>query len=374
MTRIIEVNNVDWTPLQLEAGDYSISTTQANGVYYLSENEDGENAIQSNGAINVTTQETRNVYLKSSNANGRISVSNFFFDKLRGGGGSQPTPAPIQLTFNSPLNKNGDKVSLNIDGNFQVLENGNLSLNLQSNADFQKLSQQVTQLTGLTLQFIGQINNNRAEVVANTQLLTDFVNERLSRAPKNGDLVLTSDAYAFVYDNQSQSWTDFGNAIIQVATTTSAGIVMLGNNEGELQDVGSGKVKVIGWENIAFKNKEQSYTKLQKFTDVAVFAGFRNSVGSISIEGSGERYIRWSATGGSKFNAGIGFLSGENRDNLEFQLKSNGVFLFERLVRYKYNLTPTDDKDLVPKSYVDNLVNQLTQEINQLKAQLNTKN
>ncbi|HED5364283.1 hypothetical protein I9086_00005, partial [Campylobacter jejuni] len=79
MTRIIEVNNIDWTALQLEAGDYSISTTQANGVYYLSENEDGENAIQSNGTINVTTQETRNIYLKSSNANGRISVSNFFF-------------------------------------------------------------------------------------------------------------------------------------------------------------------------------------------------------------------------------------------------------------------------------------------------------
>ncbi|ENL6798496.1 hypothetical protein AB5Q79_001613 [Campylobacter jejuni] len=372
MTRIIEVNNIDWTALQLEAGDYSISTTQANGVYYLSENEDGENAIQSNGTINITTQETRTIYLKSSNANGRISVSNFFFNKLKGGGGSQPTP--IQLTFNSPLNKEGDAVSLKTDDNFSILENGNLSLNLQSNTDFQKLSQQVTQLVGLTLQFIGQINNTRAEVVASTQLLTDFVNERLSRAPKNGDLVLTSDAYAFVYDNQSQSWTDFGNAIIQVATTTSAGVIKLGTAEGELQDNGDGKAGVIGWGNVAFKNKEQIYTKLQKFTDVAVFAGFRSSVGSISIEGSGERYIRWSATGGNKFDAGIGFLSGENRNNLEFQLKSSGVFLFERLVRYKYNLTPSDDKDLVPKSYVDGLVNQLTQEINQLKAQLNTKN
>ncbi|HBD8900529.1 TPA: hypothetical protein KLA94_001716 [Campylobacter jejuni] len=345
MTRIIEVNNIDWTALQLEAGDYSISTTQANGVYYLSENEDGENAIQSNGTINVTTQETRNIYLKSSNANGRISVSNFFFDKLRGGGGGQPTPTPIQLTFNSPLNKEGDAVSLNIDGNFQVLENGNLSLNLQSNADFQKLSQQVSQLAGLTLQFIGEINNTRAEVIANTQLLSNFVNEKLSRPPKNGDLVLTNDAYAFVYDGENQSWTDFGNAIIQIATTTSAGIIKLGTVNGELQDKGDGKVGVIGWNSVLTNSGDQNINGRLIFGN--------NYDKPIVFRRNGACYLRWEDREGVSSRAFIGFGSSSS-ENFNLTLyDENSNFLFNKKIQYSSNITPTDNNDLVNKKYVD---------------------
>lgn len=96
--------------------------------------------------------------------------------------------------------------------------------------------------------FIGVISNTKDEVEANPDLLSQFVQTTAGRAARNGDFVKTSDSYGFIFNGTD--WRNFGQVSISVATTTQAGIVMLGTNEGELEDVGGGKVKVIGWDTI----------------------------------------------------------------------------------------------------------------------------
>ncbi|ALW15624.1 hypothetical protein [Campylobacter jejuni] len=200
-------------------------------------------------------------------------------------------------------------------------------------------------MAGLTLQFIGEINNTRAEVVANTQLLSNFVNEKLSRPPKNGDLVLTNDAYAFVYDGENQSWTDFGNAIIQIATTTSAGIIKLGTVNGELQDKGDGKVGVIGWNSVLTNSGDQNINGRLIFGN--------NYDKPIVFRRNGACYLRWEDREGVSSRAFIGFGSSSS-ENFNLTLyDENSNFLFNKKIQYSSNITPTDNNDLVNKKYVD---------------------
>lgn len=98
------------------------------------------------------------------------------------------------------------------------------------------------------IQWIGEISNTSTEVKAQPQLLTDFVQAQRQRAPQDGDLVRTSDSFGFIYS--SSNWVDFGQISISIATTTSAGLMMFGTTDGELQDLGGGKAKVIGWDTV----------------------------------------------------------------------------------------------------------------------------
>lgn len=98
------------------------------------------------------------------------------------------------------------------------------------------------------IHFVGVISNTKQQCEQNMQLLTDFVQAQESRAPRNGDFVKTSDSFGFIYNGTN--WINFGQVSISIATTTTAGIMMFGTNAGELQDLGNGKAKVIGWDTV----------------------------------------------------------------------------------------------------------------------------
>lgn len=98
------------------------------------------------------------------------------------------------------------------------------------------------------IHFVGVISNTKQECEQNMQLLTDFVQAEESRAPRNGDFIKTSDSFGFIYNGTN--WINFGQVSISIATTTTAGIMMFGTNAGELQDIGNGKAKVIGWDTV----------------------------------------------------------------------------------------------------------------------------
>ena len=111
----------------------------------------------------------------------------------------------------------------------------------------QELVNIISQLQGF-IHFIGVISNTSTEVTADPSLLTAFVQQEESRAPQNGDFVKTSDSYGFIFNGTN--WINFGQVSITIATTTQAGIMMFGTNAGELEDIGFGKAKVIGWDTI----------------------------------------------------------------------------------------------------------------------------
>ena len=204
----------------------------------------------------VNAPEDITIRLQSSAPKGMTAKSfysrRFFFDiggivMVGNGGGSGET-----LTFNAPLNKDNGLVSLLIENDLKVSDDNNaLTLDLLQNDDFKTLKQDVNALKGLTLQFVGMIDKTKDEVTENKQLLSDFVKEKLTREPKNGDLVRTNDAYIFIYDGSG--WIDFGESVIQIATTSQVGVMMFGTQDGELQDAGQGKAKVIGWEKLSNK-------------------------------------------------------------------------------------------------------------------------
>lgn len=99
---------------------------------------------------------------------------------------------------------------------------------------------------GLTL--IGTIPNTKAEVEANYTLLDNFVQQEAGRPKQKGDFIITSDRWGFVYNGTN--WVNFGQVSIVIATTTQAGLMMFGTNAGELEDIGGGKAKVIGWDTV----------------------------------------------------------------------------------------------------------------------------
>lgn len=111
----------------------------------------------------------------------------------------------------------------------------------------QELINIISQLQGF-IHFVGVISNTSTEVTNNPTLLTDFVQQEESRAPQNGDFVKTSDSYGFIFNGTN--WINFGQVSISIATTTQAGIMMFGTNAGELEDIGNGKAKVIGWDTV----------------------------------------------------------------------------------------------------------------------------
>lgn len=114
----------------------------------------------------------------------------------------------------------------------------------QVKADLMALIQQAQ--GGLTL--IGTIPNTKAEVEANYTLLDNFVQQEAGRPKQKGDFIITSDRWGFVYNGTN--WVNFGQVSIVIATTTQAGLMMFGTNAGELEDIGGGRAKLIGWDAI----------------------------------------------------------------------------------------------------------------------------
>lgn len=85
--------DTSWKPIRLEKGKYNISTEQSNGVYYFSENEDGENATIINKNAFVELDLPKTIFVKSTNKQGVITISDFFFDKLISSGGGDTPPS-----------------------------------------------------------------------------------------------------------------------------------------------------------------------------------------------------------------------------------------------------------------------------------------
>lgn len=93
---------------------------------------------------------------------------------------------------------------------------------------------------------IGTIEKSKQEVTDDSSLLDNFVRDQKSRAKRKGDLVITNDNYNFYYNGTS--WVPAGIRTVDFASTTNAGIVKLGTEEGQLEKVDNqGLVKVKGF-------------------------------------------------------------------------------------------------------------------------------
>lgn len=130
-------------------------------------------------------------------------------------------------TFSSPLSATNSNVVLNIANDLQV-SGGNLTLDLQNNSDFSSLSSLVQSLTS-GVEIIGQIPNSNAEVLANTDLLTLFVDTEKGRAPRGGDVILTTEAnsnpaYVWLYTSTG-AWAGIGTAGAGIATQNTLGLI-----------------------------------------------------------------------------------------------------------------------------------------------------
>lgn len=84
------------------------------------------------------------------------------------------------------------------------------------------------------------------------QLLNEFVqnNTTPNRQPQMGDEVVTSDNYRFIFATQTDgqtSWVVEASQAPAVATTNRLGLTMFGTDEGEVEDAGSGKMRVRGY-------------------------------------------------------------------------------------------------------------------------------
>lgn len=135
------------------------------------------------------------------------------------------------------------------------------------------------------IQWIGEISNTSTEVTTNPTLLTAFVQTQKQRTPQDGDFIRTSDSYGFIYSQNA--WVDFGQISISIATTTSAGIMMFGTNDGELQDLGSGKAKVIGWETVkqALQDLDTRINSKATDSDVVKLTGDQTVGGTKTFSG-----------------------------------------------------------------------------------------
>lgn len=199
------------------------------------------------------------------------------------------------------------------------------------------------------IQWIGEISNTSTEVKAQPQLLTDFVQAQRQRQPQDGDLVRTSDSFGFIYS--SSNWVDFGQISISIATTTAAGLMMFGTTDGELQDLGGGKAKVIGWETVKqalqdlntrlnLKADESNVVKLVDDQSIAgnkTFTGGLKSTTDIRIEKNNPTFIFRDSVGNKEARFG----TIDNGANLAFTAPSGGSVQFNSTLRYLYTAVPT---------------------------------
>lgn len=144
---------------------------------------------------------------------------------------------------------------------------------------------------------IGQIQKTKDEVETDrATILDDFVQQQKSRQPKEGDSIYTTDNYAYYY---SDSWSNPYTISINIATTTTAGLVLssedIAGNKGKIAvNPLDGSMSVLGWNdvydvatdpNLAYLNKVQTFTANQTF-DSSVYVGTDQRDRSLSVRGN----------------------------------------------------------------------------------------
>lgn len=241
------------------------------------------------------------------------------------------------------------------------------------NANVRQLQQDITTLAS-GIVYVGKITHTEQEVTTDPTLLTQFVQTTLSRAPRTGDFVVTSDNIGFIYDGSA--WTNFGSAIVNLASTSTAGLVKLGNSNGQLEAVGNdGTVQVKGWNTL-------SNTYVPLYTD-----GGEVHV-QLKTQGRKAIYLDyWQPTG--TFRNYCNFMMRICRDStnpqnwtnmLNFEAQPNVIkcyvetyFQFTsidglRNIRVTGLHTPSDPSDATPKNYVDGIKSSLKSEIKNIVA------
>lgn len=242
------------------------------------------------------------------------------------------------------------------------------------NANVRQLQQDITTLAS-GIVYVGKITHTEQEVTTDPTLLTQFVQATLSRAPRTGDFVVTSDNIGFIYDGSA--WANFGSAIINLATATTAGLVKLGTSNGQLEAVGNdGTVQVKGWNtlpntyvplytdgdqvHVQFKNQGRKTFFLDYWQPTGTFRNYLNFTMRYSHDSTNPQ--NWTKLLDIEVQPSVikcyveTFLKFTSSDGLR-NIRVNGLD------------TPTDPSDATPKNYVDGIKSSLKSEIKNMVAQ-----
>lgn len=198
---------------------------QLGGAIKISYSPDGANAKPL--LLNGIVPEGVTLYCMANSPASAV-LNDFFFrnkvivSKGGGGGGGGGT----SYTFSLPLRDNNTNVVLDIENDLQVV-GGKLTLDLNNNTDFSQLADLVSSLTS-GVEIIGKIPNTNVEVTANTTLITNYVQQEKSRAPRGGDVVLTTEAnspsFVWIFTSNG-AWSGLGTTGAGIATNTTVGLI-----------------------------------------------------------------------------------------------------------------------------------------------------
>lgn len=242
------------------------------------------------------------------------------------------------------------------------------------------------------LHFVGVISNSKQECETNPQLLTNFVQTQESRAPRNGDFIKTNDSFGFIYNGTS--WISFGQVSISLATTTTAGIMMFGSSDGELQDLGNGKAKVIGWDTVkqaltnldgrittntqsitqntrSITQNTQSISTLDgqtvKLTGNQSIGGNKVFTSKVEIDANDEVLKLKNTSNTANYIAGyegntrIYYIGKDSLNSIDLSIKNensvNGWITLKTKSKFDQAYTITDNAQIVHKKYVDDTIN-----------------
>lgn len=311
-----------------------------------------------------------------------------------------------EFNFNKPLKLSIDSTLL-IDPKHVVIKEVLTSeveklenTNTQIKSQIQVIEDTLKKIEGGTT-LIGTIAKTKAEVLADNNLLTQFVQTQESRAPKHGDLVLTSDGYEFKYEDiggASGKWKDGGKKTVDKATNTSLGVVKGSETEvGKVSVDVNGEMTVNGFnelsnkinsniESIKLKANQTDLVSLQQevgktakldqsnnfvavnnFSDInvnnsfsvkskAVFEGSDQLFGQISIKKNrtDKAFIDFNDGDLSdNIYGSIGYVEASDVANFTF-LSQKGEFLFNKAIKANIeNSSISDPKHLITKDLLD---------------------
>lgn len=242
------------------------------------------------------------------------------------------------------------------------------------------------------IHFVGVISNSKQECETNPQLLTNFVQTQESRTPRNGDFIKTNDSFGFIYNGTN--WINFGQVSISIATTTTAGIMMFGTTDGELQDLGNGKAKVIGWDTVkqaltsldgritantqsinqntqSITQNTQSISTLDgqavKLTGNQSIGGNKVFTSKLEIDADNEVLKLKNSSNTSNYIAGyegntrIYYIGKDSSSSIDLSIKNehsiNGWITLKTKSKFDQAYTITDNEQIVHKKYVDDTIN-----------------